>query len=315
MILYQTDQAQCWDAEGSLIPCSGSGQDGALNTGKAWPEPRFEVSSDFLTDRISGLVWPRDAALSEFPLSWEEAIDFAREMDKDRKFGLSGWRLPTRAEFFSLVSHARVNPALVNPDLFSNIFNGYYWTGTPCARHGNQAWYIHLAGGRVLRGMMHASCMVWPVCASPEPNAIIEDRGDLGDLGVSPDRFSHRGDLITDRETGLTWPKQGNPAGRVLNWPDALDLVREMNRDGFLGRQDWRMPNIRELECLVDEQAHSPALHPMAGFEDTKDFYWSSTTSVYDPSYAWTLYTRDGYIGVGYKQDPEFFLLPVCTGV
>jgi len=312
MVLYQTDQTGCWDASGEPLPCSGSGQDGELNIGRSWPEPRFKVAADVAVDRSSGLVWPRDAGLSPFPLSWGEALEFASELDQARQFGHQGWRLPTRAEFFSLVSHVRVNPAIVVPSCFSNLFNGYYWTGTPCARLEDQAWSVHLSGGRVVRGMKHTSFMVWPVCPDPEVEGGPGDRPDSEDAS---DRFGFSRGLVTDRTTGLTWLRQGNPAGRALNWQDALDMVRQMNRKRLEGRGDWRLPNIRELESLLDDQVHSPAVHPLAGFENVADFYWSSTTSVWDPAYAWTLYTRDGYIGVGYKKDPEFFAWPVCTAV
>jgi len=46
---------------------------------------------------------------------------------------------------------------------FTNIFTGYYWTSSSCARLPNQAWYIHLGGARVFKGMKYGSYMVWPV--------------------------------------------------------------------------------------------------------------------------------------------------------
>ncbi len=46
-VLPRTGQALCYDAEGGQLPCRGgalaSGQDGALQQGVPWPEPRFEV--------------------------------------------------------------------------------------------------------------------------------------------------------------------------------------------------------------------------------------------------------------------------------
>lgn len=77
------------------------------------------------------------------------------------------------------------------------------------------------------------------------------------------------------------------------------------------GHLDWRMPNIRELESLVDLCADSPALAPDHPFGNVREVYWSSTTSVYEPRYAWALYTRDGMVGVGFKPDAVFHLWPV----
>jgi len=165
VILNQTDQTQCFNDTGGIIPCSGTGQDGEIRSGMQWPEPRFTGTGrqDTVTDQLTGLVWPRDAGLSEFPLSWQEAFDFVNDMNIRNMFGLNRWRLPERTELFSLISHAQINPAVVAPDQFHTLFNGYYWTATPCARYPRQAWYIHLGGGRIVKGMIHGSYMVWPV--------------------------------------------------------------------------------------------------------------------------------------------------------
>ena len=52
--------------------------------------------------------------------------------------------------------------------------------------------------------------------------------------------------------------------------------------------------------------SHSPALPPDHPFDGVADGYWSSTTSVYEPRYAWVFYTRDGAVGVGFKAKPDF---------
>jgi hypothetical protein len=53
---------------------------------------------------------------------------------------------------------------------------------------------------------------------------------------------------------------------------------------------DWRLPNIHEQESLVDINTHSPAIAGKNHFKSVSPFYWSSTTSCYEPAYAWTLY-------------------------
>jgi hypothetical protein len=68
----------------------------------------------------------------------------------------------------------------------------------------------------------------------------------------------------------------------------------------------WRLPNIRELESLVDLNCHSPALESGHSFEHTADGDWSATTGIYETRYAWVLYPRDGAVGVGYKPLREF---------
>ena len=159
----RTDQRSCYGAGGAEIPCAGTGQDGDLNKGRSWPEPRFEVDGDQVLDRLTGSVWTRSANLPGFPLTWAEGWRYVEEMNRRSMFGRSDWTLPSRSGLFSLISHARVNPALPAEHPFVDVFSGYYWTGEGVARYPSQSWYIHLGGGRVFKGMKHGSYMVWPV--------------------------------------------------------------------------------------------------------------------------------------------------------
>ena len=84
-----------------------------------------------------------------------------------------------------------------------------------------------------------------------------------------------------------------------------------MNLDSRHGITDWRIPSILELESLTDMGKHSPALPQNHPFLDVKEFYWSSTTSMYDQRYAWVLYMKDGAVGVGYKPLKEFYVWAV----
>lgn len=295
-----TDQSRCFDEAGEEINCLDSGQDGALGANGPAAADRFEVTAHTARDRWTGLVWLKNANLPEFPLTWSEAFDFVREMNTSRPAGRSDWRLPTRRELFSIISHQCINPALPQKHPFENVFDGYYWTRTQCARLPDQAWYIHLGGAKVYRGMKHGSYMVWPVAGlAPEG-------------GSSDSRFIPRGQALYDRLTAKTWfvgPKERDCA--PLTWQQALMHIGMMNERNAAGYSDWRLPNIRELDSVIDLRRHSPALAHGASLLDIQEGYWSSTTSIYEPRYAWVLYTRDGAIGVGFKPQPDFFVLAV----
>lgn len=310
-VCIQTDQTECYNVSGETVPCEGSGQDGDHRSGMPWPEYRFETSDHTVTDTLTRLMWIQDAGFAEFPLSWQEAAEAVEEMNADRTFGFNNWRLPERRELFSLISHAYVNPSLPKGHPFLNIFPGYYWTATPCVRFPRQAWYIHFGGGRVFKGMKHGSYLVWPVRSIAGESAS-GSRSDPMRPSESPRAESPH--TVTDPRTKLAWTKHAGITDHPVTWSQALDIVREMNGQKAYGYDDWRLPNIRELESITDMTAHSPAIIGRDFFRNIKPFYWSSTTSVYDPAYAWTLYTEDGNIGVGYKANPEFHVWCVRCG-
>ena len=67
-----------------------------------------------------------------------------------------------------------------------------------------------------------------------------------------------------------------------------------------------------ELESLVDCSAHDPALPDAYPFRDVREGYWSSTTSMFEPDWAWALYLNKGAVGVGQKKGAHFHVWAVC---
>ncbi len=260
-----------------------------------------------MIDRLSGMMWPRNAGLMQWPSTWDEAKKRIAELNTEGWDGYSDWRLPTRSELFTLVSHARINPALPAGHLFENVFPGYYWTSTNCSRFPRQAWYVHLGGGRIFRGMKHGSYLVWPVRNGLK---IEEDSGKRP--SADQIRFRHREGAVLDRFTGLLWHVPALRGNGTTTWQAALNQVKELNRRRALGCEDWRLPNVREFESLIDPDSHSPAIYPDNPLaEKLGDGYWSSTTSVYNAAYGWVIYMQNGEVGVGFKANPDFNVMAV----
>ena len=44
-----------------MIDCTGGGQDADFRRGVPWPAPRFEVLDDTVLDRLTRLVWTKNA--------------------------------------------------------------------------------------------------------------------------------------------------------------------------------------------------------------------------------------------------------------
>jgi hypothetical protein len=96
--------------------------------------------------------------------------------------------------------------------------------------------------------------------------------------------------------------ERGRQPCRVSN---ALAAIARLGRKAS-GPTGWRLPNINELESLVDCSSHSPALPEKHPFTDVQDVYWSSTTSLYGADWAWCLYLDKGAVGAGQKAQAQF---------
>jgi hypothetical protein len=83
---------------------------------------------------------------------------------------------------------------------------------------------------------------------------------------------------VTDRRTGLMWQQQ---AAGPHTWVDALTYCETLNLAGY---EDWRLPNLRELQSIVDFNQHGPAAE-QSYFPDISQYadYWSSTRLI-DPT-------------------------------
>ena len=147
-----TGQRTCHADDGRELACEGSCQDASFAVGTPWPEPRFDLRNDAVMDGLTGLSWCRNANLAEFPLTWQEALDFVADMNREQRFCQRDWRMPNRRELRSLLSMQTKLPALPERHPFINVFNGWYWTATTAAISPAHAWYAALDGARMFYG-------------------------------------------------------------------------------------------------------------------------------------------------------------------
>ena len=109
---------------------------------------------------------------------------------------------------------------------------------------------------------------------------------------------------VTDTCTGLMWQKDTadvNGDGQstdqdFTNWCRALGYCENLS---LAGHDDWRLPNVRELQSIVDYGRFSPSIDPVFGA--LSYFYWSSTSFAYDRGglgrvYAWIVFFRYGLV-------------------
>jgi len=147
----------------------------------------------------------------------------------------------------------------------------------------------------------------------------------------APLNYTDNGDgTITDNVTGLMWEKlsQDGTVHNVNNtytWSQAFSVkIAQLNTQAcFAGHCDWRLPNRRELESLVDLGRVAPAVDPLfntqcaipgpsctvAACSCTQlDFYWSSTAYKDIPTYAWAVDGNTGRVTAFAKYNPPIAL-------
>jgi len=266
--LPQTGQTKCYDSLGAEITCAGTGQDGEIKSGVAWPNPRFTAGTggetDCLTDNLTGLTWVRSP--DSTTRTWQGALDYAKNLTL---CGHSDWRLPNVNEFESLAHAGQVSLAqwLNDPvQGFSNIQFSDYWSSTSYAYSTPHAWLLDVLSNEVgssdkqnpkytlpVRGTTQGLARVWK---TGQGRCFNGTGGEITCMGTGQDGETQSGadwpnprfiniynGTVTDRLTGLMWLQNGNciqtrypnfdtdvTAGDgKVSWQHALDFVKGIN--------------------------------------------------------------------------------------
>jgi hypothetical protein len=163
--LPRTGQSKCYNELGVEISCAGTGQDGELQVGVDWPNPRFTVSGDCVTDNLTSLMWAKNANLPGGIRIWQGALDYVASMNAGSGLcGYKDWRLPNVNELESLVTLGEANLVTwLNSQGFSNVQSDSYWSSTTAGDRGNNAWIVHMGHGRVDGYNKSSNYYVWPV--------------------------------------------------------------------------------------------------------------------------------------------------------
>jgi hypothetical protein len=145
--------------------------------------------------------------------------------------------------------------------------------------------------------------------------------GQDGELqaGLAADLVDHGNGTITDRRTGLTWEKLTDDGtihdkDQLYTWSDAVSArIVLFNAANFGGYNDWRLPNVNELQSLADYGSAAPAV--AAPFDDActpscatsscsctaADRYWTASSRIDSPGDAWTVSFAAGEVGAAAK--------------
>ena len=132
-------------------------------------------------------------------------------------------------------------------------------------------------------------------------------------------RYRDLGDgTLMDIRTGLQWMRCALGQrwnGRTCagdagswTWNNLNDQVRGINKQGYGGHTDWRVPTIDELKTLIVEDAR-PAIDLEAFPETPCRWFWSSTPYAYSSSSAWGVHFDPGYVYSGGRASASYVRL------
>jgi hypothetical protein len=315
--VVDTGQSGCYADHGAEIACpvagdALSGQD-AQHQGHA--AVRIDRGDGTIVDLVTGLTWQQSSDTNDDgvinlsdELTFDEAASYCDALELG---GYRDWRLPDIKTLYSLIDFDGVDPnaestdtdglrPFIDDSLFAfaygdleageRIIDAQYASSTlyssPIANSGSTLFGVNFADGRIkgyglsLRGQDKTFSVL---CVRGNP-----------DYGLNA--FVDNADgTITDRATGLMWTQADSGVFRPegLDWREALELVQAANAIVYLGYSDWRLPNAKELQSLIDydrapDTTDSGAIDPLfdasaiineAGQLDFANA-WTSTTHV-----------------------------------
>jgi hypothetical protein len=301
--VVDTAQAQCYD-DNTAIACPSAGEayygQDAQFTGHA---PGYTDNGDgTVTDTVTGLTWQRSPDTDgDGQIGAPDKLTYAEAGVYCETLTLAGhddWRLPDIKTLYSLMDFRGVDPgdedtSAVTPFIDTAYFDfGYGDVG---------------AGERIIDAQFASSTSYVATVMNGRPTMFGVNVADgrikgypqdldfyvrcvRGNTAYGQNDFVDNDDgTITDHATGLTWAQDDSSS--PMDWEAALAYVEAQNAANYLGYSDWRLPDAKELQSIVDytrspDTTHSAALDPLfnataitneAGQPDY-GFYWSSTT-------------------------------------
>ena len=306
--VVDTGQTSCYDDDGNEITCPEEGEDFyGQDAQYEGIQMSFQDNGDgTVTDNVTGLMWQQVPVDNGY--SYDDAVAYCESLELS---GYDDWRIPTTKELFSISNFSKGWPYL-DTTYFHIAGNSVskdeqYWTekyvGWTVQGKSNAAFGVNHGTGHI---------KAYPAGASgPMGNYVRAVRGNA--YGVND--FENNGDgTVTDHATGLMWSQADK--GEGLLWADALAYAENSELAGY---DDWRLPNVKELQSIVDysysptatdPDAVGPAIDPIfdctpiineAGNDDYP-YFWSSTSARFkagtDFYYAW-------YVAFGMAVNPD----------
>ncbi|TCT21539.1 List-Bact-rpt repeat protein [Thiobaca trueperi] len=310
--LNDTGVKTCSDGSQGGLPCPVAnfpGQDAEYGTngfdftkldadGNALPADA--INHVCVRDNVTGLTWEvktDDGGLhdKDSTFSWQDTEEYAQDVNAIGLCGFQDWRLPSVKELTGIVDYSRTYPGpTIDVDYFPNTPDGRnrpasdFWSSSSGARDpSNVAWEVFYGFGGVY------------VVSKNNERGVRLVRGRQS----TESRFVDNGNgTVVDHATGLMWGKcsEGQDvshctgqANTGLTWQQALTAAKDSRLGGY---SDWRLPNAKELQSLVDYSHDAPSID-LTYFPNTPSLeFWSSSTG----SWLWCVDFNSGKVSADY---------------
>jgi uncharacterized protein len=255
--LPRTGQTTCYNNAGKVIACKNTGQDGELQKGVAWPNPRFKDNGDqTVTDNLTGLIWMKDGNAPGPAIcqpgkkkTWQQALDYAACLNTNNYLGHNDWRLPNTNELRSLANYGQVNNAAwLNTQGFKNVLPSEYWSSTTPASSAGDAWFVGMAkkhnshvdldsnsGYLAYNNKNNNYYYAWPLRSEKTGAISISKTGQKS-------CYSTSGKIITCKNTGQDGELQKGVAWPDPRFTDNDDQTITDNLTGLIWTKDANSP-------------------------------------------------------------------------
>lgn len=303
-----TGQIRCYNTVGEIPPPKPDQPFYGQDAQHATNPPAYRDNGDgTVTDLNTGLMWVQARGDK---VTWDAAVGSATAC---RIGGHRDWRMPTIKELYSLINFTggfdfRAGVTGSKPYLDAKYFRFAYGDESKGERPIDcQDWsateYLSttMNGNATVFGVNFADGRIKGYPKAPRgPGGRTESkrlyvRYVRGNPAYGRNDFHDNGDgTVTDRATGLMWSKADSKTG--MDWPEALAWVQKRNGDKYFGHSDWRLPNAKELQSIVDygraptaanPAQRGPAIDPVFQITPLEDgefpCFWSSTTHLDGP--------------------------------
>lgn len=256
-----TNQTECFDSNGDTVLCTGSGQDGSyLNN-----MPSYTDNGDgTITDNITALMWQQTSDTNDDELiniddkmTQEEAVSYCSSLELG-EYG--DWRLPDIQTIYSLIDFSGqdvsgfdgMNTTELNPFIDTDIFAFAYGDASANERIIDVQWAttsFYIADSEQMFGVNFADGRIkgyqLDFMGIDKTFYVQCVRGNIY-YGINV--FVDNNDkTISDESSQLMW--QQNDNGEAIDWEGAISYCKSST---LASHSDWRLPNAKELQSIVD---------------------------------------------------------------